>query len=78
MQKNSFVRFHVKQGLVLLITSIIINVVGTVVPFIGWFIILPLGSIFVIVLWILGIVNAVNGNKNKLPVIGGFADKFTF
>jgi uncharacterized membrane protein len=78
MKKNEFAKFHVKQGLVLLITSIIINVVGSIVPILGWFIILPLGSLLVLVLWILGIINSLSGNMKELPLIGQFAKKFTF
>jgi uncharacterized membrane protein len=78
MKKNDFVKFHVKQGLVLLITSIIINIIGSIVPVVGWFVILPLGALFVLVLWIIGIINALNGKMNPLPIIGGLAKKFTF
>lgn len=78
MKKNSFVKFHVKQGLVLLITSIIINAVGGMIPIIGWFVILPIGGLLILILWIIGIVNVLNGKENPLPIIGGFAKKFTF
>jgi uncharacterized membrane protein len=78
MKKNSFVKFHVKQGLVLLITSLIINIVGSMVPFVGWFIILPLGGLLTLILWIIGIINVLNGKENPLPIIGGFAKKLTF
>jgi uncharacterized membrane protein len=78
MKKNSFVKYHVKQGLVLLILSIAVSIVGSVIPFIGWFIILPLGNIAVLVLVVLGIINSVNGKEKELPVIGQFASKFSF
>ena len=78
MKKNNYVKYHVKQGLVLLITSLIINVVGSLIPFIGWFVILPLGGLCILILWILGIINALNGHEKELPVIGVFAKKFTF
>ena len=75
---DPFVKFHVKQGLVLLLTQVIISVIGSAVPFLGWFIILPLGSIFVLVLWIIGVVNAFNGAEKELPLVGSFARHFTF
>jgi uncharacterized membrane protein len=78
MKKNKFVKFHVKQSLVLLILNVCVYIVGTILPFIGWFIILPLGSIFVLVLWIFGIINSINGKEKELPIIGKFAEKFTF
>lgn len=71
--KNSpFAKFHANQQLVLLIAAIAVNIVGTIIPFIGWFIILPLGSIAVIVFAIIGILNAVKGEMKELPMIGGF------
>lgn len=69
--KNSpFAKFHANQQLVLLIAAIVVNVVGGIIPFLGWFIILPLGSIFLIVLAIMGIINAAKGEMKKLPLIG--------
>jgi len=72
--KNSpFAKFHSNQQLILLLAAIAVNIVGGVVPFIGWFLILPLGSIALIVLAIMGIINAAKGEMKKLPVIGGFS-----
>jgi len=59
--KNSpFARFHANQQLVLLISSIVVTTVGGIIPIIGWFLILPIGSIIILVLAIMGIINAVN------------------
>lgn len=69
---SSFGKFHANQGLLLLITGLVINTVGTIIPFIGWFIILPLGWLFTVILFIMGIVNALSLKKKRLPVIGGF------
>lgn len=72
--KNSpFAKFHANQQLVLLIAGIVVNVVGTIIPFIGWFIILPLGAIALIVIAIIGIINAAKGEMKQLPLIGGFS-----
>ena len=70
--KNSpFAKFHANQQLDLLLAAVVINIVGGVVPFLGWFIILPFGSIFLIIVAIMGIVNAAKGTMKKLPLIGG-------
>jgi uncharacterized membrane protein len=70
--KNSpFAKFHSNQQLVLLLAAIAVNIVGGIIPFLGWFIILPFGSIFIIILAIMGIINAVKGEMKKLPAIGG-------
>lgn len=71
--KNSpFAKFHANQQLNLLLAAIAVNVVGTVIPLLGWFIILPLGTILLFVLAIMGIINGVKGEMKKLPIIGGF------
>lgn len=71
--KNSvFAKFHANQQLIILLAAIAVNIVGTIIPFIGWFIILPIGSIALIVLAIMGIVNAAKGEMKKLPLIGGY------
>lgn len=71
--KNSpFAKFHANQQLNLLLAVVVINIVGGIIPFIGWFIILPLGMIFLIVIAIMGIINASKGDMKALPLIGGF------
>ncbi len=71
--KNSpFAKFHANQQLNLLLAVIAVNVVGTIIPILGWFIILPLGTILIFVLAIMGIINGAKGEMKKLPIIGGF------
>lgn len=71
--KNSpFAKFHANQQLVLLIAAFAINIVGTVIPFIGWFIILPVGYIVILVWMIMGVINAINGQMKPLFLIGKF------
>ena len=69
---SKFAMFHANQGLVLFLAAVAVNVVGGIIPFIGWFIILPLGNLLVIVLAVLGIINAAKGETKPLPLIGGF------
>jgi uncharacterized membrane protein len=68
---SPFARFHANQQLVLLIVAIAVNVAGTMIPVIGWFLILPIGVIVVLVLAVMGILNASRGEMKRLPVIGG-------
>lgn len=67
--KTEFTKFHANQGLVLFIADIIVGI-AAVIPFVGWFIIGPVGGIAVFVFMILGIVNAAQGNMKPLPLIG--------
>lgn len=78
MKKNTFVKFHVKQSLVLLIASIILQVIGSVLPAIIGFMILSLSGIFSLVWMVIGIVNAINGKEESLPIIGQYSSKFNF
>lgn len=68
---SPFAMFHANQGLVLLLLSVAVSVLGSVIPILGWFVILPLGGLAVFVFAILGIVNALNGQMKPLPLIGG-------
>lgn len=78
MKKNTFAKFHVKQSLVLLVISIILQIISIIVPVINWFLILPLISIFVLVWMVIGIINALNGQTKELPIIGKYSTKFNF
>ena len=78
MKNNAFVKHHVKQTLVLIIASVIISIVGSIIPIIGWFIILPLGMLLVFVWWIQGLIYAIQGSTKPLWLIGKYGEKFTF
>jgi len=74
-KESKFARFHANQGLVLFITDIVLYIaVGIIegfLPVIGsllsWAV-----YVFILVLAILGIVNAANGEEKELPVIGQY------
>ncbi len=70
------VKFHVKQGLVLLIGEVIGSVI-VAVPIFGW-ILSPLIWLASVILVIMGIMNAANGQMKELPLIGHFAKNFNF
>ncbi|WP_404452235.1 hypothetical protein LG329_18035 [Virgibacillus necropolis] len=69
---SKFAMYHANQGLLLFLSWLVVSIVGTIIPVIGWLLILPLGSLFLIVLLILGIINAANGTKKPLPIIGKY------
>ena len=72
-KNNKFVRFHVNQGIVLFIFSLVFNLLSVVLffilPAIGS-IIGVVESIFTLVLVIIGIVNVCKEEMNPLPIIG--------
>ena len=70
---DPFVKFHVKQSIVLLIL-VVISWFIWIIPVIGWLlgVVMP---IFILVLWVIGIINAASGKEKPLPLIGQFAEK---
>ena len=70
---NAFIKFHVKQGLVVLVPEIIIYVLGGMI-----FMLMPIISLLnlaLLVLSIIGIINALQKKEKELPLIGHFAQK---
>lgn len=72
--KDEFVHFHAKQGLVLFVCEVATWMVLAVIPFF-WFLTNLIGIVW-LVLSIVGIVNVTKSQKKELPVIGQFADRF--
>ena len=73
--KNSYVRFHSWQSIFLFISCVVIDTVLGMIPIIGWFILLPLFGLGVLILWIIVLVKALKGERYKIPVIGKFAEQ---
>lgn len=70
LRKDSpFVRFHVNQGLLLLIAEILIPIAANFVPFLGWAVNLA-GWLFSLVCFFKGVSSAIQGRFDKLPLIG--------
>ncbi len=79
-KESPYSKFHVNQGIVLFILDvaggIVLSILGAIlgfIPFIGWMISSALSLAFgvlVLVLMIMGIVNAATGKAVPLPIIG--------
>ncbi|MFO7611222.1 MAG: hypothetical protein R6W99_01875 [Clostridia bacterium] len=67
-KNDPFVKFHINQGIILTIFSVIIGLIGYI-PVIGG-VISWIGGIALLILAIMGIINAVNMQEKPLPVIG--------
>jgi len=76
-KKDPFVKFHVKQGIVVFALAVILWVIRAVMP---WYWVWNLYWLFnlvglaILVFAIIGIINAANGKQEKLPLIGKFGD----
>jgi uncharacterized membrane protein len=68
-KQSRFAMYHANQGLVLLILSVAANIVLGLIPVIGW-ILLPIANLATLVLAIIGIIQAANGQLKPLPFIG--------
>ena len=71
-KESKFAMYHANQGLILFMAAVIINVVGAIIPIIGWLIIIPLGNVAVLIWAILGIIKAAGGKIEPLPLIGKY------
>lgn len=73
-KESRFARYHTNQGVVLFLTAIVCGVGGGILSFIPFMVCLvwPAVWIFILVLMILGIINAAGGHCKPLPVIGQF------
>src|ERR1700685_2768947 len=79
-KNEPFVKYHLKQGLALVIFEVIGWVVGwflVYIPFIGW-LISTLWWLTALVLAIIGIMNVLNGREKELPLVGHYAKNFNF
>ena len=78
--KIPYVRFHSWQSIFMAIAWVVVEVGLTVlgrIPGLGLltFIIGPLVGLCFLILWIIVLINAFNGKRFKVPVIGDLAEK---
>ena len=73
---DPFIKFHIKQGLVLVVIEVIVWVIASMMwPF---FMFVNIINLAVLVLAIIGIVNVVERREKELPVVGQFSRHFSF
>jgi uncharacterized membrane protein len=73
-KENKFVRFHALQSIYTFGGLLAIQIVLGFVPVIGWSLI-PIVSIIHLVLWVVLMIKAYQGELFKLPVVGDLAEK---
>ena len=72
--RDKFVRFHSFQALFLGLASIAGHIVLSLIPVLGWTL-MPLWSLLILVLVVVGAVKAYQNQTWHIPVIGDFAEK---
>jgi len=74
-KENKFVRFHAMQSIIVFGSLTVVSYVLSFIPFIGG-IISVLLSILALILWIVLMIKAYQGQKYKLPWAGDMAEKY--
>lgn len=74
---SKFVRYHVNQGLMLIISSVILMAITSIIaklPIIGFIggILSIIVSLSIVMLAVIGIINCVKGKAKELPAIGKY------
>lgn len=81
-EKSPLAKFHLKQGFGLallgllnfILEAIIVTIIGPKLA-----IIFTVTGIIIFVLWIIGLINAINEKEQPVPVVGGmFTNSFNF
>jgi len=72
--ENKTVRFHAVQSIIVFLPLTIIVGIFQLIPFIGW-VIGGLIGLLMLILWLILMLKAYQGEKFKLPVIGDIAEK---
>ncbi len=72
---SKFAMFHANQGLLLLISVVVLNfvvgILGGITFFFGGFLLWGLPGLVGLIFAIMGIMGALNGEMKPLPVVGG-------
>ncbi len=72
--KSSLARFHLRQSLGLFLTVVAISIATSSISVTSGFMtsILGLLNFGVLILWVIGLISAVNGEEKPVPVVGEF------
>ncbi len=73
-KEDPFVKFHIKQGLVLFAMSVVLWFFGSM-----FFMLWPLMQLLhlaILILIVIGIINASKGNQKELPLVGSLGHHF--
>ena len=73
-KENQFVRFHAMQSIVVFGALTVVSIILTFIPIVGWILNILL-RILALVLWIMLMIKAYQGQTWKLPWAGDFAEK---
>lgn len=67
-KKQDFASYHIRQSIGLCATGLALGIIG-IVPILGW-IINIIGIFVLLFMWIMTLVNAINGREKPAPLLG--------
>ncbi|WP_310992401.1 DUF4870 domain-containing protein [Aequorivita marina] len=67
-KKNTFAAYHIRQCIGLGAVGLASYIIGKI-PYVGWIASLLIG-LLLIVLWVIGLIGALNGQEKPVPVLG--------
>lgn len=76
--KSPLAVFHIRQSLFLMLCAFgvcVAQMLFAFIPYLGWIISISLSVVLIgfLILWIIGLINAINGEQKSLPIVGNRA-----
>lgn len=72
-KESKFVRFHAMQSTIIFLAIFVIDIVLRIIPFLG-FLLGMLMSLIALIVWIVGMLKAYQGEYFKFPIVGDIAE----
>lgn len=69
--QSKYARFHANQALLLFIVAFAGSIILSIIPIIGWLLI-PLFTLAIFILAIMGLINGFTGKVKRLPIFGKY------
>ncbi len=66
--KDEFTSYHIRQSLGLAVAGLALGIIS-MIPVLGW-IVYILGIFVLLYMWVVGLMNAINGKQKPVPFIG--------
>jgi len=73
-KKHEFSSYHIRQSMGLVLCGVALFIFG-MIPILGWLVSF-LGSFLLLILWVLGLLSAVNNEIKPVPVLGKYFDEW--
>ena len=67
-KRDLFAKYHIRQSLGLVLTSLALSLIN-VIPILGW-IVSMVGAFVLLYMWVMGLLNAINGREKPVPILG--------